>query len=143
MQRKAVKIGKKFMAFALAVALVFTSVNLPSLAVWAAVTNEFEATGTHGATYDAEKKQVTFFVNSDDACYANISSMWYKEYSSYEKAAAAHISNAGNFIVDVGATSLTENGEQTQKSVTVDVTEGTGAILYYINGGANHAADGL
>lgn len=104
-----------------------------------AVNNEFEASGTHGATYDEEKKEVTFFANSDDKCYANIEMLWYKEYDSYASAAKAHVSNGGDFIGGVGATNLVENEDQTQKAVTVSVTEGTGAILYYINGGAGHA----
>lgn len=102
------------------------------------VTNEFEATGEHGASYDADKKEVTFFVNKADACYANIKTMWYKEYDSYAAAAKEHIKNGGNFIAGVGATNLTENADQTKKSVTVSVSEGTGAILYYINGEAGH-----
>ena len=140
MQRKVVKVGKKFMAFALAVALVFTSVNLPSLAVWAAVTNEFEATGgTHGAQYDAVSKQVTFFVKNDDDYYDDIKYMWCEAYDSYASAAAAHISTGNSFIDGLTEKYLTENTDKTQKSVTVDVADGTGAILYYFNAGAGHA----
>lgn len=64
--------------------------------------------------------------------------MWYKEYDSYASAAKNHNKNGGNFIAGVGANTFTENAEKTQKTVKVSVTEGTGAILYYINGEAGH-----
>ncbi|MBD5485535.1 MAG: family 16 glycosylhydrolase, partial [Lachnospiraceae bacterium] len=101
-----------------------------------AVNNEFEATGTHGATYDEGSKEVTFFVNSDDKCYANITHMWYKEYDSYASAAKNHNSTGNSFITGLGATNFVENDGK--KTVTVTVTAGTGAILYYINGEAGH-----
>lgn len=104
-----------------------------------AVNNEFEATGAHGATYDEETKKVTFFVNSDDACYAGSTHVWSKEYDSYATAAKNHISNGGDFLAGTPANNFTENDEKTQKSITVSVTEGTGAILYYIYGGVGHA----
>ena len=118
--------------------MIFTSLNLSQIPVNAGVTNEFEPTvTTHGATYDAAKKEVTFFVNTDDAHYAAIQTMWYKEYASYEEAASNHISKGGNFITTVGASNLTEtNG---RKELTVKVADSTKAVLYYINGEAGHA----
>lgn len=143
------KIGKKFGALLLSMAVGVTSLNVSVPAVWAeetlsegkTVTNEFEAKGEHGAVYDERAGKVTFFVNSGDACYQNIEHMWYKEYDSYASAAKDHISRGGNFITGIGATNLTEDADKTKKSVTVSVSEGTGAILYYINGGPGHARD--
>ena len=136
--RRLGKAGKRVLAFALTLAMIFTSLNLSQIPVNAGVTNEFEPTvTTHGATYDAAKKEVTFFVNTDDAHYEAIQTMWYKEYESYEEAAKNHVSKGGNFIVGVGASALTEtNG---RKELTVKVADSTKAVLYYINGEAGHA----
>jgi len=130
-------IAKRFLAFALSLGLVFTSVNVPSATIVAnaaEVVNGYAApeNGTHGATYDATTKQVTFFVTSEDVDYNSIPDMWYKTYSTYTDAATSHISNNnGDFIAGLAPTNLVENAEHTQKSVTVDVPDGTGAILYY------------
>ena len=112
-----------------------------------AVDNEFEATGTHGATYDEATKEVTFFVNGGeegdpdrDQFYSQINHMWYMEYDSYATAAKNHVSKGGNFLGDSShkTVNFTEDTETNKKTVTVSVTEGTGAILYYINGEAGH-----
>ena len=111
------------------------------------VDNEFEATGTHGATYDEAAKEVTFFVNGGeegdpdrDQFYSQINHMWYREYDSYATAAKNHVSKGGNFLGDSShkTVNFTEDTETNKKTVTVSVTEGTGAILYYINGEAGH-----
>lgn len=103
-----------------------------------AVDNEFEAPGTHGAEYDEATKKVKFFVNSDDKCFEGSTHVWFKEYDSYATAAKNHISNGGDFLAGTPANNFTDK-DDTQKSVTVSVTEGTGAILYYIYGGDGHA----
>ena len=140
LKNKAVKV------LAVIMAATVTLTNLPvagigPLMVMAEeVANVYEAkSGTHGATYDADAKQVTVFVNKDDKFYSQINHMWYVEYESYEDAAANHINNGGNFIAGVGASAFTENSEGTQKTFTIDVKDTTKAILYYINGEAGHA----
>lgn len=140
LKNKAVRV----LAVIMAAAVTFT--NLP-VSGWGAVavmaeevTNAYEAkSGTHGATYDADAKQVTVFVNKDDSFYSQINHMWYVEYESYEDAAANHVSNGGNFIAGVGASIFTENSEGTQKTFVIDVKDTTKAVLYYINGEAGHA----
>ena len=94
LKNKAVKV------LAVIMAATVTLTNLPvagigPLMVMAEeVANAYEAkSGTHGATYDADAKQVTVFVNKDDNFYSQINHMWYLEYESYEDAAANHINN--------------------------------------------------
>ena len=125
----------------LAVAMVLGSVDAASFVTQAAV-NAYEATsGTHGATYDSENNQVTFYVKDTDTYYSQTDSMWCKEYNTYEEAAAAHVSAGGNFIAGLAAVNLTEGDNSDggkSKTYTVEVTSGTGAILYYFNAGAGH-----
>lgn len=125
---------KRVLTIVLSLALVFSSVNIPSVTVQAAVTNEYECTSeTHGATYDAEAGTVTFFLTSEDSQYEFSTVMWYKWYESYEAAAADHISNMGNFISSDDRVEATYTDEDGVKSVVANVTEASGAYLYYFN----------
>ena len=133
------KVIRKILTAFLTAALVLGSVDVTAF-VSQAESNVYEAAnGTHGATYDSANKQVTFFVNSNDAFYGQVEFMWYKEYATVAEAEAAHINNGGNFIEGVGATALTANAEGTAKTVTASVADTTAAIVYYFNAGAGHA----
>ncbi len=123
---------KRFFAFVLAFAMVLTTINVQQLNA-KAEENAYEATsGTHGATYDAASKQVTFWINESDALFTQTQPfMWYKEYTSYEEAAQNHVSNGGEFITGLGAINLEKN--ETQWTHTANVSDGTKAILYYFN----------